>query len=1099
MNYQSINKSIKMNLPILIKKSLWFYRRTHFSVFLGTIVTTAILTGALIVGDSVRYSLKRIALLRLGNTEYAIISGDRFFRTELAREIGDDLNILTAPLLQLQGIAINNYNQRRVNKVRIVGVDENFWKIGNSSNFFNNMKQDEAVVNQRLATKLKLLEGDELLIRIEKINFLPADIPFSSKDNQSIAVRVKIHTITRENEFGRYNLNTSQISPHSIFLKSGFLSKLVELENLSNTMLVEKSELSIKTLNSSIARHWKANDAQLKIRESHEKYEIFSDRVFINDITANAIFKKYPEAQQILSYFVNNIQIDNAKTPYSFVCAPGSPIIPKDLTDNEIIVNQWLADDINAKIGDQITLTYFIPDNSQKLSEDSTTFVIHSIIPIKNEAADKTLAPNFPGLSDSENCRDWDPGIPINLDDIRDKDEQYWNDHQATPKAFVTLSAAQKIWSNRFGNLTSLRIDKDNLSIIKIGQTITNELSPKSFGLFFHPVLEQAMAASAEATDFGELFIGLSFFIIAAALLLTGLLFVLGIEQRKDQTAIMLSMGFLSKQIKNILLIEGILIAVSGGIFGVFGGILYNKVILYMLATIWIDTIGTSSIVMSVKLPALISGGVIGVALALSAMWITVRKQTALTVRELQTNVDILDHNKSKKANLSLIIALISFISVGIILILVDPGKDKSATNVFWGAGFLMLLGCTFLSNWIISRWNRIIPKNITLFNVSIKNITRKKGRSLTTIALLAFGVFVIIGVGANRHDALKNAELKTSGTGGFTFWAETTIPVLQDMNSDKSHRQFGLSDAGINSDFISMRVYKGDDASCLNLNKISKPRILGVNPNRLRGRFSFGAIDNGMDSDGWNNLNKDLGKNIIPAIADMGTIVWSIGKSIGDTITYTNEYGKEIHLKLVAGLAGSMLQGSMIISEDAFIRHFPSNSGSKAFLIDIKDDHEKAMNLLNHSMQDYGLDIITTVEKLAGYQALENTYLSIFLALGGLGLILGTVGIGIVVLRNVLERRNELALLQALGFDLYKINKMVIIENLTLVFTGIICGTFSAIFAVLPAILSPGEKIPYLFIITMIVLIALSGIFWTLTATKLAIKGNLIPALRNE
>ncbi len=1089
-----------MNILNLIKKSLWFYRRTHLSILLGAIITTAILTGALIIGDSIRYSLKRIALLRLGKTEYAIMSKDRFFRTNLARDIGNDLNIITAPILKVQGIAINNANQIRENKVQVLGVNQNFWKIGNTANIFENIKQDEALINERLAAKLKISVDDELLIRIEKINYLPADVPFSSRDNQSVAVRIKIKKITSDNEFGRFNLETSQISPFSIFLKLEFLGKQIELENLSNVILAEKSDIDIKTLNNNVAKHWKPADAQIKIREMDNSFEILTDRVFLDDIIIDAALKKYPDSQQILSYFVNSISISNErKTPYSFVSAPGSPIVPEIMDDNEIIINQWLANDINANIGDKVQLSYFIPDNKQKLSKDSTLFIVHSIIPIKNEAADRTLAPNFPGLNDSENCQDWDPGIPINLDAIRDKDEDYWDDYKTTPKAFVTLSTAQKLWGNRFGNLTSLRIDKNNSSVKNISQNILNELSPKSFGLFFQPVLEQAMIASAESTDFGELFLGLSFFIIAAALLLTGLLFVLGIEQRKDQTAIMLAMGFLPKQVKNILLIEGILIATIGGILGIPGGILYNKVILYMLSTIWIDTVGTASIVMSVKFSTLLIGGLISVILAIFAMWLTIRKQTSLTIKELQTNIEVVDYKKSRKDNWSLFIAIMCFVIVGIILTLVNPGKDKSATNVFWGAGFLMLMGTLFLSNRIISKINNIITKKLNLLNVSIKNIARKRGRSLATIALLAFGVFVIIGVGANRHDAFKNGDQVTSGTGGFAFWGETTIPILQDMNSEKNFRRFGLNDAGIKANFVSMRVYNGDDASCLNLNKIAKPRILGVDQAKLSGHFSFGTIDKGMNKNGWNNLGKDLGNNIIPAIADMGTITWSLGKAIGDTVAYTNEQGEKIYLKLIGGLAGSMLQGNLIISNHAFIKHFPSNSGSRAFLIDIKENRDKAMNILSRNMQDYGLDLVTTVEKLAGYQALENTYLSIFLALGGLGLILGTIGIGVIVARNTMERRNELALLRAIGFDLHQVNKMVIIENLTLVFVGIGCGIFSAIFAVLPAILSPGEEIPFLFIFIMIMLISLSGIFWTLIATKMALKGNLISALRNE
>jgi ABC-type lipoprotein release transport system permease subunit len=61
----------------------------------------------------------------------------------------------------------------------------------------------------------------------------------------------------------------------------------------------------------------------------------------------------------------------------------------------------------------------------------------------------------------------------------------------------------------------------------------------------------------------------------------------------------------------------------------------------------------------------------------------------------------------------------------------------------------------------------------------------------------------------------------------------------------------------------------------------------------------------------------------------------------------------------------------------------------------------------------------VPTEERLANFHRVENTYLSTFQMLGGLGLILGTLGMAAVLLRNVLERRRELALLRAVGLRL--------------------------------------------------------------------------------
>src|SRR5207237_3576637 len=84
------------------------------------------------------------------------------------------------------------------------------------------------------------------------------------------------------------------------------------------------------------------------------------------------------------------------------------------------------------------------------------TFRVHSIVPFEMPWADRTLMPNFPGIEKAESTSDWDAGFPLTYK-IRPKDEDYWKKYKGTPKAFITLAAGQKMWGNRFGNLTAIR------------------------------------------------------------------------------------------------------------------------------------------------------------------------------------------------------------------------------------------------------------------------------------------------------------------------------------------------------------------------------------------------------------------------------------------------------------------------------------------------------------------------------------------------------------------------------------------------------------------------------------------------------------------
>src|SRR5207302_1475683 len=99
-----------------------------------------------------------------------------------------------------------------------------------------------------------------------------------------------------------------------------------------------------------------------------------------------------------------------------------------------------------------------------------------------------------------------------------------------------------------------------------------------------------------QGQDFGQLFLGFSFFLIGAALLLMALLFQFGIEQRAPEIGTLLALGFRAKQVRRLLLAEGVGLALMGAVFGIVGGMLYAKLMVLGLSTIWRGAVGTSAL-----------------------------------------------------------------------------------------------------------------------------------------------------------------------------------------------------------------------------------------------------------------------------------------------------------------------------------------------------------------------------------------------------------------------------------------------------------------------------------------------------------------------
>jgi hypothetical protein len=393
-------------------------------------------------------------------------------------------------------------------------------------------------------------------------------------------------------------------------------------------------------------------------------------------------------------------------------------------------------------------------------------------------------------------------------------------------------------------------------------------------------------------------------------------------------------------------------------------------------------------------------------------------------------------------------------------------------------------------------------------------------------VGLLACGIFLVVAVGANRHSPLAQAQRRDSGTGGFSLCGESAIGILHDLNSESGRQSVGLADSELEGvRIVQLRVNDGDDASCLNLNRAQRPRLLGVQPSQLqmRGAFMFtqarrrpppeqADTSEGANSsrrrpepqserkDGWNLLNNNYGEDVVPAIGDYQTIIWALGKSIGDELEYTDEKGRGFRLRLVGMLKNSILQGSLLIAEDEFVRRFPSEDGYRIFLVDVASDKAGAVaGIISTRLRDFGLALTPATQRLEEFSAVENTYLSIFQLLGGLGLILGSVGLGVVVLRNVLERRGELAMLRAVGFDKAALKRMVFYEHAGLLLCGLACGVVAGLVAVWPALKSTAWQVPYSSLLLTIAAIGISGVVWIRIASNFALSGEMLDALRNE
>lgn len=1067
-----------MSLVSFVLSSARHYWRGHLGLLLGAFLASAILSGSLLVGDSVRASLRRVAGLRLGKVQSGLLGGDRWVTQTLAEKSG------SVPAIIAVGSAASSNGKVRVNGTQVLGVGADFWKLSASGRAIS-LESGQVALNEPLARKLGARLGDTVLVRLERPSAISRDAPLSGSTNEDVSLRRTVGAVVSAEDFGAFQLMASQVSPDSVYVPLADLQTQVEMEGKVNALLSGSAEMAADA--STVEKARTLADFALKLKRveaPRKEWEVSTDRVFMDTPVANDLFKR-EGSYGVLTYLVNGITSAKGGTPYSMVTATDK----LDVKPSEIIITQWLAEDHGLAIGDKLEVVYYVVGIGRELKEQKAAFTVSGILPMDDPNVTRAWTPDFPGVSDVDNCRDWDPGIPMDTKKIRDKDEKYWDDYKGTPKGFISLADGQKLWANRFGKLTAVRLPDNGQAEADLAAELAGNLALADIGLKPTDFKGQAAAAAKGSVDFGGLFIGLSMFLIAAALIFAALLFLFTLERRASQVGLLLALGWTSKMVRRSLLGEAGVLAVVGALVGVLGGELYTKLALKGLSGAWSGAAQGLPLIYAGSAATKAGAGLGAVIVVLLTLaWVS-RKLFKQPARELLgswSGEDLGAGGRKPKTWKKWMPLFWLGGAAALMLAGAQATAAEAVAGMFFGSGFMLLMGGLSLAR----RWmDRQTGLAHSLWQIGLRNISRRPSRSLAVMGMMAGGIFLVTAVNAFRMSAGDVAKPE-SGTGGFTLIGESSLPVYEDLNTAAGRDAFGLDEEIMKGvTVVPFRVRQGDDASCLNLNRAQKPVLAGVDPARLTGRFSFAGKGS------WSLMDEPF-----IAIADQATAMWGLGLGEGDSLDYADSAGQGMKVRLGGMLAGSVLQGKMIISEQAFLTAYPDTAGYRSFLIDAPA--EKAAEVSAHltrQLEPRGLALENARDRLETFMSVQNTYIGIFTVLGGLGVLLGTAGLGILVARHVLERRGELGLMQAVGFLPGRLRSLVMGEHVILLVAGVILGAASALLAVWPSLQQGGNALPVPFLSALMAAILLFGIAVCWGAVAGAVRGKLVDAIRRE
>jgi putative ABC transport system permease protein len=1196
----------------LLLRNLFYHWRGNAAVLLGVAVGTAVLSGALLVGDSLRGSLRDVAEKQLGWVDDALVAG-RFVRQDLANEVTARWK---APAVLLQGSvstvppAGGDQLPRRVGHVTVLGVEERFW--GGAP---PERTSDGVMLNAALAKDLGAGVGDTVVLQVQKASGVPRETLLGRRDEQSVLARLKfpVRAVIADDTSGaQFSLNPSPAPPRNAFVPLSLLQDRLDQKGRINVVLVSgatpdglrdglRKKLTLDdwglVLHTPRSRtddlfskldknrdgrlqsgEWRGQIAGAFVaavaggmtspdaptpghpaaptggdsvisrdavenyyREQHDYMSLESRQMLLEPAVGDAAMKAAKEsglrAAPTLVYLANTIAANGGEIPYSTVAAldpaekpPAGPFLPpgvESLKDDEIILADWKDSPLKVKPGDEVTLKYFEPVEGGRLHEKGAKFRLAGLVPMQGPAADSDLTPEFPGITDKLGMAEWDPPFPYDNKRVKRRDDDFWKNYRTTPKAYVTLKRGQELWGSRFGKLTSVRLaPADEERAADFRKRLLDQLNPEDGGFVFDPVRERALQASAGGNDFGGLFLGFSFFLIVAALLLVGLLFRLNLDRRASEIGLLMATGFRRRTVFLLLLAEGAVLAGAGGVIGSLLAVLYSRLLLDLLRSLWPGGLEQSFLRLHVTPQSLVIGFAAAFLVSLGTIaWamLALRKVPPRALLAGETAAP--EAAVGKRPRWSVWFALGCAV-LGVALLPLGPfvHDSEERASIFFGSGFLLLIAA-LAAAWAWMRSTRHAQVGghggMALARLGVRNAARHPVRSLLTAGLLASAAFLLVAVESFRRQAGDDFLAKNAGSGGFDLVAESDVPIYQDLHSPEGKGREEISDALErrlpdkealkaaqetlkNVSFEQFRVRAGDDASCLNLYQPRKPRLLGV-PASLVERGGFRFADSLAKTDDekrnpWLLLGRTFDDGAIPVIGEANTVKWMLKGDLGKDIAVADDRGNPVKLRVVALLSDSVFQSGLLMSEANFLKLYPSVEGYNLFLVASPSGQtEHVKQLLETALGDRSFDVTPSARRLEAYLAVENMYLSTFQALGGFGLLLGTLGLAVVLLRSVWERRGELALLRALGYRHRALGWLLLSENGFLLLLGLGVGAVTALLAVAPHLVGGGGTIPWPELLGMLAAVLLVGLLVAGAALAATLRAPLVPALRRE
>ena len=1172
-------------------------RSTIFAIF-GLAVGAAIVTGSLAVGDSLENAVVRSTYENLGEVDEAVRSVGVFNRSvvdEISSPLANEIDAV-APLIVLP-VSVKDVNTgARESLVNIIAFEGSFmefgdFKLADGTVFPGTLGPNHAAINRKLAQSLSASESDLLTvsIRTPEFSFETVYSPITSLQKWNFTVL----EIVDNTGLGRFQLSSSGVVPENMYVRLDTLQQVLDLESKINTIIVsnegdkykglEKTTTVTQMLKDHFDEHIGFEDLGFQIAADgyvkiDRKEIFFEERYFdvIMNITSGS--PQVDGVSQLTSYFLNWVGNETSFIAYS-VATGFDPVVDSEfgpferssnseqiigqIADDEAIINEYVANKLGIGEGSQITLNYSVYDETFDEVYVYDGFTVKYVINLTGKADDSEVMPPFPGIKGKASCGDWNPPIPVDVQEMMDYDDlDYWITYGGSPKVYVTLDKAKEMWANDLGEITTIKIKPSagtNVTVLAkwIGTELNNSVGYADVGIAISPVKQEGIDSAEGVQIVTETFIAFGCVVILAGMLLIVLFVATTAEERKREIGIFRTLGATRKKTTLAFMFEGSLLAFIASVIGVLLGFLIAAVSVWMTNAYWSNIIEGNEIVLHLSVSTVFLGVMSGFLIAFITYAIASYSISGMRIVEALRKVSYGVAARSRDT-LPRVASFLGVLMIAITLLFFDTSV---AHTTFVLAAFLIIIGAGFIYSRHVGRWSltfagilaiistlvlnlyflwildepafipffvsgfvvvlsagvvvySMIPRmarrlgQSSVTRIALSSPARRPALSALTITMFALVVFTLVALAVNISGQQANIDRAvTEQSGGYQILAEATTPIRFDLGDAAERLDNGISDFPSGTTVDQFSTFGLPGGTCSNLNSNLPPRLIGANWTFLQEntfKFSSSQYHDPTDSDGaWSELDDVRTDGSIPIIGDTNTIVWIYGKGIGDVIEITDENGRVRDLVVTGILRSSMFSGSVFLSEDNLDELFPTKAEFNLFLFKT-DQPELLATTIEDDMDSYGVDATLVEEKVKEDLEIEWSYMSLFQTLLLFGLVVGTAGLALTAAKSVSERRHEIGIMRSLGFTRGMVLKAFLLENLYISLLGTLVGVFfgllvSFVFFGPTGGQGYGVVVPWLTIIVIVLTVFLATILSTAGPAIRAGRLKTVDALRVE